>query len=185
MRLTGFPNSTLCLHVLGVILFVDRPLIRRMLREIPCSTIICFRSPARHRKEADQVLAFFHLLLRRSQSHSSVSQAGRHGQVSGHHRRTSPLMRIEPMAEVLGQAHALELCVVRHLDHVRVLKIGQHIFRKLFSTGHVHCLHRTVVIGIGEQQDFKFVGIDIAIHAGLGKWDRAVSLDVDAEDSFH
>ena len=42
------------------------------------------------------------------------------------------------MTEVLGEAHALELCVLGHLDHIRVLKVGKHICRKLFSTGHVH-----------------------------------------------
>ena len=69
-------------------------------------------------------------------------QAGWHGQVSRHHRSTPPLVRVKPMAEVLGQAHALELCVVGHLDHVWVFKVGTHILRKLFS-GFPYCSSRS------------------------------------------
>ena len=91
----------------------------------------------------------------------------------------------ESVRELAGQALHNLLHDYQHFQVQTIDKFFQHIFRKLFSTGHVHCLHRPVIIGIGEQQDFKIVGIDIAINASLGKRDRAVGLDVDAEDSSH
>ena len=94
-------------------------------------------------------------------------------------------MRVEPVAEVLGQAYSLELRIVGHFDDLWVLQIGKHSVREVFTTRHVHGVHRTVIIGVREQQDLKLIGIGIPVHAGLGQRDGTVRLNVDAEDRLH
>ena len=105
-------DGTLGLHILRIVLLVHRPFFRRVAGTVAHAPAVGFGGLAGNGKIADKILAFFHFLFRCAQYDGNVRQSSGQRQGSRHDHRTAPLMRIQPMVEVLGQTYPFELGIV-------------------------------------------------------------------------
>ena len=173
-------HSAFRLHVLRVVFLVQCPFFRRVRGHVSRPAAVGLGGFTGNGEVADEFLALLHLLLREPQGDGDIRKAGGQRQVGGHHGCASPLMRVEPMPQMFGQAHALKLGVVGHLDDSRVFQCCQDICRKLFAAGKINSHHRPIVIGIGEEKNLEVRGVRVSVHPAFGQRHRAVGFDVDA-----
>ena len=171
-------ECALSLHVLSVIGFVGRPLLRRVLRQVARASAVGSGGLTGYGKVADQVFAFLHLFLRHVQSHRGLRQFARQRPVPRHDHRAAPLRWIEPAAKMLGKTHPLKRGVVGDFQDVRVLQRVQESIRQLFPAGQVDGHHRQVVKSVGQQQNLEVRRVAVAVHAALGEWGRGIRLNV-------
>ena len=162
-------DRALGFHVLRVVGFVGRPLLRRVPRQVARASAVGLGRLAGHGKVADEVLAFLHLFFRNVQSHRDVRQFSRQRPVPRHDHGAAPLRRIEPVSQMLGEAHPLKGRVVRNFQDSRVLQRMKEFIRQRFPARHVDGCHRRAVKGIGQQEDLEIRGVAVAVHAALGE----------------
>ena len=78
-----------------------------------------------------------------------------------------------------GQADAFKACIESPLDNGIVCQRRYDLGRDLLTAGKVDQLNGTAVNAVGEQQDFKYRRLYIAIHTGFRQVLIAIGLDID------
>ena len=171
-------NRAFRLHILRVIGLVDRPLLRRMPRQVARAAAVGLGRLAGHGEIADEVLAFLHLFLRDVQRHRGVRQLARQRLVPRHDHGAAPLCRIEPTPQISGETHPLKGCVVRDFQDVRVLQRMQENVWQRFAAGQIDGDHRRAAKGVGQKKDLEIRGVAVAVHAALGEGGGGIGLYV-------
>ena len=139
-----FVDINFCVDILDAVVLELRPLLRQMMRKIACAAAVFLGRSARHRKQFDELFAFFILLLRGSQHLADIFQSHRQGQRCRHDHRADPLVRRQECAgfqilsgivllEIPGKTHTLESRVMSDQGHVAILEIVQKFLRKRLS----------------------------------------------------
>ena len=177
-------NAHLRFHVPQVICFEQRPLFRRVLRQVAGATAVCFGGSTGLAEIADQLLAFAQLLLIQRQRRAHAHQRQRQAEVCRPDHGAVPLCRIKELvvrqSQIPGQAHALKVGVKRPLGNTLIRKRREDFLRDMLTAGQIDHLHGVVVHRIAKQQNFKIrrfaVAIDrgfIQVNAGIGFYIKA------------
>ena len=180
-----FPlDSYFRLHVTLVVCFENRPLIRSIGRNMKQRFIAVIGIG--DTKILDESFALCHLLLFEFQDRADSCQRQRQSKVSGRCHRAVPRIRTKIIAdrilwnavtvENIGiiafqpdrQAYALKRSVEAVLCD-RIVRQGmKNIIGERLTAGKVNDLHRSIVYGIGKQQNIKIRRIGIAVYACFG-----------------
>ena len=177
------PDRHLGNHVLAVVLDVECPLDRVMLRQVSGPAAVRLRGLAWLGEVPDQALAdrVLQLLLREAQGDAGACQRPWQAALQRHDHRVAPLLRRHLLLQFLGEARPLEGGIPGPLLDVRIREGVQELPGPAARLGAVMHLHRAAVDRVADQQDLEVRVFHVSVDTAGGEVCAAVCLDVNAD----
>lgn len=159
------------------------PLFSSMGRQVSYSQAIRLGGFAWLGEERDELASLTEFLLGQSQYYPKVLQRSGKTQSKRPDHTAPPGRRIKVsalrQAQKTAEADTFKGGIVCPLLYGIISKSCQNIRRNLFSTGAIDDMHRAIVNGVGEEQDFKGEIFGIAVNTAFGKLSVTVGFKVD------
>ena len=175
------PNSTLRDDVLTIVLNVDSPAVRVMLRKVAGPVAVRFRGLARYREVPNKRPTGLRLLLvfGKSNNFADSLQATGQTQLSGHNCGAAPLLGRRHAAHKRAQTSPFKRRIECCLQNFGVIQSVLELLRQALASGKVDNLDRTVVPSVPEEKNLKVRTLGVGVDAALLQRDRAVGLYID------
>ena len=175
------PNSTLRDDVLTVVLNIDSPAVRVMLRKVAGPVAVRLRGLAGYREVTDKRPAGLRLLLvfRKPDDFADSFQATGQAQLAGHDCGAAPLLGRCHAAHKRAQTSPFKRRIECCLQDFGVIQSVLELLRQALASGEVDNLDRAVVPSIPEEKNLKIGALGVGIDTTLLQRDRAVGLYID------
>ena len=175
------PDSPLRDDVLTVVLNVDSPAVRVMLRKVAGPVAVRLRRLTRYREVTDKRPASLRLLLvfRKPDAFADSLQATGQAQLSGHDCGTAPLLGRRHAAHKRAQTSPFKRRIECCLQDFGVIQSVLELLRQALASGEVNNLDRAVVPSVPKEKNLKIRALSVGVDTALLQRDRAIGLYID------